>query len=169
MYASIDAAADKIEKQLKKHKEKLFSHKATPVAELPPVEVRHDVLAVAESPLPGQARRRVVRSTEFQARPMTVDEAIMQLELLDSHFYVFQNASDRSINVVFRRPRREPRPDRGPRRVAGIRTRPRHSSRRELCPAAPYRLPAARRPPGAGHRRASHGLPSCSGVATCVS
>jgi ribosome hibernation promoting factor len=104
MYASIDAAADKIEKQLKKHKEKLFSHKATPVAELPPVEVRHDVLAVAESPSPAKPAARVVRSTEFQARPMTVDEAIMQLELLDSHFYVFQNASDRSINVVFRRP-----------------------------------------------------------------
>ena len=102
MYASIDAAADKIEKQLKKHKEKLFSHKATPLAELPPVEVRHDVLAVAEAP--AKPSPRVVKSTEFQARPMTIEEAILQLDLLDSHFYVFQNAKDRTINVVFRRP-----------------------------------------------------------------
>ena len=102
MYASIDAAADKIEKQLKKHKEKLFSHKSTPLAELPPVEVRHDVLAVAESP--ARPSPRVVKSTEFQARAMTIDEAILQLDLLDSHFYVFQNAADRTINVVFRRP-----------------------------------------------------------------
>jgi putative sigma-54 modulation protein len=104
MYASIDAAAEKIERQLKKHKEKLLNHKATPVGELPPVEVRHDVLDVNDiSESPAKPTHRVVKSTEFQARPMTVDEAILQLDLLDSHFYVFQNAEDRSINVVFRR------------------------------------------------------------------
>src|SRR5512147_3145053 len=47
MYASIDAAADRIEKQLKKHKEKIVtSHKTnghSHVAETLPVEVRHDV------------------------------------------------------------------------------------------------------------------------------
>lgn len=101
MYASIDAAADKIERQLKKHKEKLLNHKATPLAELPPVEVRHEVLDVIDHP--ARPSHRVVRSTEFQAKPMTLDEAILQLDLLDSNFYVFQNAEDRSINVVFRR------------------------------------------------------------------
>ena len=39
----------------------------------------------------------------MQAKPMTVDEAILQLELLDAGFYVFQNTADRAINVVFRR------------------------------------------------------------------
>jgi putative sigma-54 modulation protein len=45
----------------------------------------------------------VVKSSKFQAKPMTVDEAILQLELLDARFYVFQNAADRGINVVYRR------------------------------------------------------------------
>ena len=103
MYASIDAAADKIERQLKKHKEKLFSHKANGHAptEWKPVDVRHDVLDILEHP--ERPSHRVVKSSQFQARPMTVDEAIFQLELLDSSFYVFQNARDGAINVVFRR------------------------------------------------------------------
>jgi putative sigma-54 modulation protein len=45
----------------------------------------------------------VVKSTQFQAKPMSIDEAILQLELLDASFYVFQNAVDSAINVVYRR------------------------------------------------------------------
>jgi len=102
MYASIDAAADRIERQLKKHKAKLQDHKANGHgAERMPVEVRHDVLSVQEDP--GKTSHRVVKSTQLQAKPMTVDEAILQLELLDASFYVFQNANDRTINVIFKR------------------------------------------------------------------
>jgi putative sigma-54 modulation protein len=102
MYASIDAAADRIERQLKKHKEKLYNHKTNGhSAEWKPVEVRHDVLDILEHP--DRPSHRVVKSTKFQAKPMTIDEAILQLELLDASFYVFQNMVDRAINVVYRR------------------------------------------------------------------
>jgi putative sigma-54 modulation protein len=102
MYASIDAAAEKIERQLKKHKEKLHNHKANGNhAELAPVEVRHDILSLLEHP--ERPSHRVVKSTQFEAKPMSVDEAILQLDLLDAKFYVFQNAKDRAINVVYRR------------------------------------------------------------------
>ncbi len=103
MYASIDQAADKIERQLKKHKEKLTNHyksNGTP-APWAPVDVRHDVLDILEHP--ERPSHRVVKSEQFQARPMTVDDAILQLELLDAKFYVFQNAEDRAVNVVYRR------------------------------------------------------------------
>ncbi len=102
MYASIDAAADRIERQLKKHKDRLHtSHKVNGAAAktVAPVEVRHDVLGV-EPAAPGH---RVVKSTQFEARPMSLEEAILQLELLDAKFYVFQNDRDRAINVVYRR------------------------------------------------------------------
>jgi putative sigma-54 modulation protein len=98
MYASIDQAAEKIERQLKKHKEKLKSHKAAPMNGFKPVDVRHDVLAAERQP-----SDRVVKSTTFQAKPMSLDEAILQLDLLESQFFVFQNARDRAINVVYRR------------------------------------------------------------------
>lgn len=99
MYASIDQATDKIERQLKKHKEKLKNHKfAPPTNGWKPVDVRHDVLATERHP-----SDRVVKSTSFQAKPMTLDEAILQLDLLQSNFFVFQNSGDHAINVVYRR------------------------------------------------------------------
>jgi putative sigma-54 modulation protein len=99
MYASIDAAADKIERQLKKHKEKLKSHKAVERTNgHRAVDVRHQVFEPERLP-----SDRVVKSSSFQAKPMTLDEAVMQLELLDSNFFVFQNAKDHAINVVYRR------------------------------------------------------------------
>ena len=101
MYASIDAAAERIEKQLKKHKAKLTDSHRTAASEVPVVEVRHDVLDILEHP--DRPSHRVVKSTQLQAKPMTVDEAILQLELLDERFHVFQNAADRAINVVYRR------------------------------------------------------------------
>ncbi len=100
MYASIDAAADKIERQLKKHKERIQDHK-TPGKAFEPVEVRHDVLDVLANP--DRPSHKVVRSELFQARPMSVDEAVVQLDLLNAKFFVFQNAEDGAINVVFRR------------------------------------------------------------------
>ena len=93
MYASIDAAAERIERQLKKHKEKLYNHKTNGHGvDWKPVEVRHDVLDILEHP--DRPSHRVVKSTQFQAKPMSLDEAILQLDLLDSSFYVFQNAKD---------------------------------------------------------------------------
>jgi putative sigma-54 modulation protein len=104
MYGSIDAAAERIEKQLKKYKAKLYDHHKnghhTP-AEYVPLDVRHDVLDMLEHP--ERPSHRVVKSTQFQAKPMTLDEAVLQLELLDARFYVFQNAKDRALNVVYRR------------------------------------------------------------------
>lgn len=65
------------------------------------MDVRHDVLDILEHP--ERPSHRVVKSKKFQARAMSVDEAILQLELLDAKFYVFQNAEDRAVNVVYRR------------------------------------------------------------------
>jgi putative sigma-54 modulation protein len=99
MYASIDLATDKIQRQLKKHKEKLKNHKfAPPPAGWQPVDVRHEVFDLERS-----ASDRVVKSTSFQAKPMSLDEAILQMDLLDTEFYVFQNSKDRAVNVVYRR------------------------------------------------------------------
>jgi putative sigma-54 modulation protein len=99
MYASIDLAAEKIERQLKKHKEKLKNHKAAVIPhDWAPVDVRHQVFPAARAP-----SDRVVKSSTFQAKPMTLDEAILQMELIESRFYVFQNAGNRAINVVYQR------------------------------------------------------------------
>jgi putative sigma-54 modulation protein len=100
MYASIDAAADKIERQLKKHKERVRNHKATLIPkDWAPVDIRHEIRdEQVEAP-----SSRVVSTSKFQARPMSLDEAIVQMDLLNSRFYVFQDSGTRGINVVYRR------------------------------------------------------------------
>lgn len=99
MYASIDLATDKIQKQLKKHKDKLRNHKFATVPEgWTPMDVRHEVFDLEKHP-----SDRVVKSSSFQAKPMSLDEAVLQMDLLDSQFYVFQNAKDRAVNIVYRR------------------------------------------------------------------
>jgi putative sigma-54 modulation protein len=45
----------------------------------------------------------VVSTSKFQARPMSLDEAITQMDLINSRFYVFQEAKTHAINVVYRR------------------------------------------------------------------
>jgi putative sigma-54 modulation protein len=46
---------------------------------------------------------RIVRTKQFQMKPMSEEEAVLQLELLDHHFYVFTSADTGDINVVYRR------------------------------------------------------------------
>jgi putative sigma-54 modulation protein len=100
MYASIDAAADKIERQLKKHKELLRNHKATLIPkDWQPVDIRHEIL---DEPSDAPSAR-VVSTSKFQAKPMSLDEAIVQMDLLNSRFYVFQHEKTRAIHVVYRR------------------------------------------------------------------
>ncbi|MFL5302357.1 MAG: ribosome hibernation-promoting factor, HPF/YfiA family [Anaeromyxobacteraceae bacterium] len=99
MYASIDLATDKIQKQLKKHKDKVKNHKFAALPEgWEPMDIRHDVFDFEKHP-----SDRVVKSSSFQAKPMSLDEAVLQMDLLDSQFYVFQNAKDRAVNIVYRR------------------------------------------------------------------
>ena len=122
MYASIDGAVDKIERQLRRYKEKLKNHKPsangtplkvrlgvlTPDAMLPETLVSGGSAAVpqpngeASAPAGGQGAS-VIRNTEFLAKPMTVDEAIMQMDLMNNDFFVFRNAQTEDVNVVYRR------------------------------------------------------------------
>jgi putative sigma-54 modulation protein len=46
---------------------------------------------------------RIVRTKQFQMKPMGAEEAVLQLELLDHDFYVFTSADTGDVNVVYRR------------------------------------------------------------------
>ena len=102
MYASIDLAMDKIERQLRRYKERIKNrqhavHHGQDVVE---AHVRHDVLDAGSVE---EAKPRIIRTSEFTAKPMSVEEAVMQMDLLDNEFLVFTNAESREVNVVYRR------------------------------------------------------------------
>ncbi|MEA5113907.1 MAG: ribosome-associated translation inhibitor RaiA [Geobacteraceae bacterium] len=99
MYAAIDAVVDKIERQLRRYKERIKAHK--PGAESDERKVKKTVFA-AESIEPRQ-EPVIIKSKTFSIKPMSVDEAVMQMDLLHKDFLVFTDASTESINVIYRR------------------------------------------------------------------
>jgi putative sigma-54 modulation protein len=103
MYKSIDEAVDKIEKQLKRYRDKLKTTKRK--EDDKGVKGRHAVIEAPEGE-EGEAWAegpRIIRSNEFFVKAMKVDEAIMQMDLLNNDFLVFTNEGSGDINVVYRR------------------------------------------------------------------
>jgi putative sigma-54 modulation protein len=113
MYSSLDLVAAKIERQVRRYKDKLRTHKTravlppvswshSVVSELPDEVVEDEVAAGVETPAP-PAKSMVVKTEKLQADPMSVEEAIMQLNLLHRQFLVFCHSETGAINVVYRR------------------------------------------------------------------
>jgi putative sigma-54 modulation protein len=98
MYAAIDLVMDKIERQVKKFKERIRKHKPSPGKEL---TWRRDIYE-PES-FEDEKEPVVVRTESYYVKPMSVDEAAMQMELSHQDFLVFNNASSQTINVLYRR------------------------------------------------------------------
>lgn len=101
MYASIDLVMDKLEKRLDK-----FKHK---IDQKSPHRLKNDSAKGKDN---GKASvmlndefdiQHVVRVKEFEMKPMAVDEAILQMDLLGHDFFVFSNADSEQVNVVYKR------------------------------------------------------------------
>lgn len=110
MYSSIDLVAAKIERQVRKYKDRLRTHKGKQPA-VPPVSWSHSVVTEVEPEVeageaaaeaPAAPKPSISRTEKFEAVPMSVDEAIMQLNLAHKHFLVFCHDQTGSINVVYR-------------------------------------------------------------------
>lgn len=93
MYLSIDRAVDKLESQIRRHRTKL--DKRIRVAEIEP--------AVEEVPVYEEASYDVVRTKKFPVKPMGVEDAITQMELLGHDFFLFLNEEIDTMCVLYRR------------------------------------------------------------------
>ena len=98
MFASIDAAISSLERQIRKNKARLEKRLRQDAFERV-VEEQSSFAPVEE-----ETEFRVVRTKRFPIKPMTVDEAILQMNLLDHKFFAFRNEDlEGAFSVVYRR------------------------------------------------------------------
>ena len=93
MYSSIDMVVEKLERQIDKYRTRIDKRLRTKV--LKDHEPKQPVIANEEP------REKVVRNKKFPAKPMSVEEAIMQMNLVGHTFFVFTNAESQEMNVVY--------------------------------------------------------------------
>jgi putative sigma-54 modulation protein len=94
MKASIDQLVDKLERQVKRYRDKRRPRKHD----------RHDgPPPEAAPPEASEEGPTIVKTKQFAVKPMAPDEAVLQLELVGHDFFVFRNAESDEINVVYRR------------------------------------------------------------------
>ncbi|WP_319543913.1 ribosome hibernation-promoting factor, HPF/YfiA family [uncultured Pseudodesulfovibrio sp.] len=98
MYSTIDMVLDKLEAQLRKMREKMKSRSKQGRGNK---MVQLNVLSYQE--LPSEAAPTIVGTDEYVPKPMSVDEAAMQLDALDNEFLVFRNAETEDVNVIYKR------------------------------------------------------------------
>jgi putative sigma-54 modulation protein len=98
MYAAIDLVMDKIERQVKKYKGKIRKHKPSQGR-----EIRWTREIYEQESFEDNREPVVVRTENYFVKPMSVDEAAMQMDLSHQDFLVFNNASTQTVNVLYKR------------------------------------------------------------------
>jgi putative sigma-54 modulation protein len=96
MYSAIDMVLDKIEKQIKKNKEKIRKRRSGSKSRSKNI-IAEDALHLDE-----EATAKI-RIRDIEYKPMDVEEAIMQMDLVTNNFLVFTNARTDQVNVLYRR------------------------------------------------------------------
>ncbi|MGD9331528.1 MAG: ribosome-associated translation inhibitor RaiA [Desulfobacterales bacterium] len=94
MYSAIDMVLDKLEKQIKKGKDKVRERRS---------KARAKAKLEAMPPVYDEDNAQQVKVTHIEYKPMDVDEAVLQMGLTTESFLVFTNAHTDQINVLYRR------------------------------------------------------------------
>lgn len=105
MYASIDAVVDKLERQIRKHKTKV-NRKFRQEGSLKTLFVEDPTGTVATAELDVDTDDddfEVVRTKRFMLKPMDVEEAILQMNMVGHNFFVFSNIENEEVSVVYKR------------------------------------------------------------------
>jgi putative sigma-54 modulation protein len=95
MYSAIDNVLDKLEKQIKKSKQKIRERR--PGAKAKNFAIEDEATAIDDE------IERQVRVKNIEYKPMDVEEAVLQMDLMTDNFLVFTNARSDRVNVLYRR------------------------------------------------------------------
>lgn len=95
IFTAVDMVVDKLEKQLARSKKRFAKKGRMSITKLPAIS---QVQAASDD----EDEMRV-RVKTFPAKPMTVEEAILRMDMVGHSFFAFQNAESGQTNVVYRR------------------------------------------------------------------
>ena len=95
MYAAIDMVLDKLEKQIKKNKQKIRKRRSAPKDK--------SITVSREDSYPEESNTGQIKVRNIEYKPMDIEEAVMQMDLVNDNFLVFTNARTDKINVLYRR------------------------------------------------------------------
>jgi putative sigma-54 modulation protein len=95
MYSSIDLVVDKLERQMEKYRKRIGKKRIKAVKDEP------NFMPEADEEI--FDKDSIVKTKSFPAKLMSVDEAVMQMNLIGHSFYVFMNSESHQMNVVYRR------------------------------------------------------------------
>lgn len=100
MYASIDLVVDKLERQIRKHKTKINSklRKESGIRTF-----LKDDFAPSARVLDDEEDYELVRTKRFSLKPMDIEEAILQMNMVGHSFFMFANSDTKEVNVVYKR------------------------------------------------------------------
>jgi len=96
MYSAIDMVLDKLEKQIKKSKQKIRERRSAS-------KNRNRSMIDVPDNLPDDEVERQVKVRNIEYKPMDIEEAVLQMDLIEDNFLVFTNARSDQINVLYRR------------------------------------------------------------------
>lgn len=95
MYSSIDLVVDKLERQMEKYRKRIGKKRVKTIKDEPNFILDSDEEIAREDV--------IVKTKKFPAKPMSVDEAVMQMNLIGHSFFVFMNSETELMNVVYKR------------------------------------------------------------------
>mgnify|MGYP004486651713 FL=1 len=92
LYKAIDLASDKLERQLRKNKTKMMKQKkdvtkAIRFEEMEPIEEKEEI----------------VKRKKIEMKPMSEEEAMMQMDLIDHDFFGYKDVETKTVNVIYKR------------------------------------------------------------------
>lgn len=98
MYKSIDLVEEKLQRQIRKQKTKLARKNSGGSLRFP------DFYAAEVSDKDAEIDdKHIVKTKSFNVKPMSKEEAVLQMELVGHTFFVYQDAKSNSVNVVYKR------------------------------------------------------------------
>ncbi|AJY74506.1 ribosome hibernation-promoting factor, HPF/YfiA family [Paenibacillus beijingensis] len=99
MYSSVDVVVDKLERQIRKHKTKINRKFRQEGSIKTLLKEDSGSIRVADE----EDDLEVVRMKRFILKPMDVEEAILQMDMIGHNFFVFSNADTKEVSVVYKR------------------------------------------------------------------